>query len=349
MRILHVLNSSSFSGAENVAITIIKQLEKDSNYECYYVSPKGPIEERLREENVKYIPIEKLCNKELKRVIKEYKPDVIHAHDFRASLISILMKNKKTRIICHLHNNPPWLRKICINSFIYLIIGQYADRVIAVSESVVSEFVFSKLIKNKVHVIGNPLEPKRILEKISNISNVKKIYDVCCIARLTPQKNPERFIRIISILNEKKIKIRAIWIGDGEIKNEVIRICQKYHVQDMIEFIGFKANPFIYLNESKVFLLTSDWEGFGLVTYEAITLGVPCVVSNVGGINQIINDTCGKLCNPNEIDDYVNEIEKLLTDKEYYDIKVKNSLKQSIKLNNEKEYYRKIKELYEGG
>ena len=85
MKVIHVLNSNRYSGAENVAITIIKELNNEMD--CLYACPRGPIEEILKKENIKYIPIKKLSIREINKVIKEYNPDIIHAHDFRASII----------------------------------------------------------------------------------------------------------------------------------------------------------------------------------------------------------------------------------------------------------------------
>ena len=66
--------------------------------------------------------------------------------------------------------------------------------------------------------------------------------------------------------------------------------------------------------------------GYGLVAFEALTLGKPCVVSNVGGLRNIVDSTCGELCNPNNIHEYINETEKLLLDKNYYNKKSKMAI-----------------------
>ena len=88
MKVLHVLKSNRYSGAENIAITICANMQK---YMCAYTSPIGPIDEKLKEQNIKYYPMKKFCVMELKRVVKEFEPDVIHAHDFSASVIDIIM------------------------------------------------------------------------------------------------------------------------------------------------------------------------------------------------------------------------------------------------------------------
>ena len=115
MKILHVLNSNKYSGAENVVCQIINMFAEDADTEMVYCSPDGPIRENLEEYGISFAPIASLCSSELKRVIAEQNPDVIHAHDFRASMISTSVA-KKIPVISHLHNNGLWLKSIGIKT-----------------------------------------------------------------------------------------------------------------------------------------------------------------------------------------------------------------------------------------
>ena len=118
-RIMHILNSSSFSGAENVVITLVEGFRKFNNdTEFIYVSPEGSISEVLKERNICYEPVRSLSASEVRRVIKEVKPDIIHAHDFTASVIAALCC-RKIPVISHIHCNPPWIKRICLNSIFY--------------------------------------------------------------------------------------------------------------------------------------------------------------------------------------------------------------------------------------
>src|SRR5574344_1972542 len=104
LRVLHLLSSNKYSGAENVVCTIIKAFENE--IDMCYCSPDGPISDILKDKNIYYIPLEKFNRKSLKKVIKEYNPDIIHAHDYRASLL-VTMSGVKVKIISHLHIYAP--------------------------------------------------------------------------------------------------------------------------------------------------------------------------------------------------------------------------------------------------
>lgn len=88
MKVLHVLQSNRYAGAENVACTIIKMFQQSQeNIEFFYISPNGKIKEILDKEKIKFIPIKKLSYLQLKKIIDEIKPDIIHAHDFKSSVL----------------------------------------------------------------------------------------------------------------------------------------------------------------------------------------------------------------------------------------------------------------------
>ena len=108
--------------------------------------------------------------------------------------------------------------------------------------------------------------------------------------------------------------------------------------------VGFQKNPYKYMACSKIFMLTSDWEGYGLVAFEALTLGLPCIVSNVGGLPKIVDDSCGMLCN--KAGDFVHEAIELLNDSNKYVSKSKNAVKKSKKIENIVTYINKIDDIY---
>lgn len=339
--IIHVVNSKIFSGLESVACDIITSNLKEK-YRFVYVTQKGPIVETLTEKNIDYEIIKKLNIKEMKRVIKKYHPMIIHAHDFTASVVCSTVK-RDIPLIEHLHNDSPWLKKISINSMAFLYAGLRADKILTVSESIENEYIFSKFIKNKIKCIDNPISREKILSKVKEF-DYDKIYDICCVARITEQKNPYRFLEILSEIKKEKINIKAVWVGDGELKLDVLKKVDELELNNNIDFVGFQKNPYSYMIQSKIFMLTSDWEGYGLVAFEALTLGLPCVVSNVGGLPKIVDNECGKLCRNN--DDFIKECLNLLNNNAIMEKKIKNSIEKSMRIDNFDNYIFKLKSIY---
>ena len=80
-RVLHLLSTNRFSGAENVACQIIRMFSDLPEYDMAYCSPDGPIADAVKSKGIFFLPMDRLSLCEIKRVIAAYKPDIIHAHD----------------------------------------------------------------------------------------------------------------------------------------------------------------------------------------------------------------------------------------------------------------------------
>lgn len=340
-RVIHLMSTDDYSGAEKVAMDIINGLKNE--YEFIYVTRKGKINEILKEKNIKYVNIRELSVKEVRRIVKECKPDIIHAHDYRASVIAAF-SFIKVPIISHLHNNSPWLKKINLFSIIFMLTSFRIKRILAVSKSIENEYIFSSIIKNKIEVVGNPVSRESILDKIPKDTEIKKEYDICFSGRLTKQKNPIKFIEIVSKVKEKNKNVKVVMLGDGELRNSCKEKIRELNLEDNIKLLGFVKNPYIIMAKSKIFCLTSDWEGYGLVVFEALTLGLPCVVSKVGGLVDIVDDNCGKLCIKEK--EFVDSINNILINTNIYKILRNGAISKSKKLDNFDEYMKKISKYY---
>ena len=339
MRIIHFLNTNKFSGAENVVCQLAEEFGKTD--EVVYCSPKGEIEEVLKRRGVDYLPLKKLSVKEIKRAVKEFEPDIIHAHDFRAGLLANLAC-KKVPVISHLHNNCPWLKNFGLKSLLFWYTAKKSRCILTVSSSVMDEYIFGEKFKGKTVVVGNPVNVSEIRTKVNG--DLVKKYDLVFCGRMTKQKDPLLFVELVEKLKKKFPGIKTVMLGDGEMKGEVKdRIVEK-DLQNNIEMLGFVEDPIQYMAESKALVMTSSWEGFGLVAVEAMAVGTPVVANAVGGLVDLVTDEAGKLCS-NELD-FCNEIERVLTDENYYRKKVNGALKQSDELNNSEEYIKNLRSIY---
>lgn len=339
-KVLHVLNTGSYSGAENVVITIINNTKTE--VDSVYLSKDGSIREILRENDIDFYPVTKISFKELRRAVKEIKPDAIHAHDFTAGIMSA-MTIFKVPIINHLHNNSPWLQKIGLKSILYAVSTFRYKKILTVSDSVLDEFIFSNICKAKSEVIGNPIDIKKIVEKVEN-KNICEPYEIAFLGRLSPQKNPLFFLDIIYELKKYMPNIQVRMIGDGELREQVESKMKDLGLEDNVKLIGFKNNPYEYLNKAKVLCMPSNWEGFGLAAVESLALGKPVVASPVGGLVNIVNNECGMLCT--SIEHYVEEIRRLLSNSDVYEKKSQVALGRAYELNNIESYMNNIMKLY---
>lgn len=343
MKVLHFLKSGEYSGAQNVICQIMEAFRNKGDVEMAYCSEGGEIEEILEKKNLMFFKINEMNRGELVRVIELYHPDIIHAHDFSAGVVAGLYAPKSIRVISHLHHNPSWIKKINVKTITYLAVCRRFEQVLMVSEAVCKEYVFGKYIKSKVQVIGNPFDVKEVCKKAQEELH-KKESDVIFIGRLAEPKDPLKFIRIIDAIREKKENIRAMMIGAGEMEAECRQEIQRLHLEDYIEMVGFKRNPYVYLENARVLCMTSKWEGFGLVALEAMALGKPVVVSDVGGLHEIVTESCGYHADGTE--DYEEDILKLLTDKDLYEKLSCGARQRAEEYSNINLYMERLRKIY---
>ncbi len=301
-KVMHVLASNKFSGAENVACNIIKQLNDE--YDMIYVATKGNIEDILIERNINYILIDKLSFRNIKKTLKEFRPDIIHAHDFRASLIISILKYKAKRI-SQIHQNPIWFSKINIKTILYHFTSKKMNKIALVSESVYNEYVFKNNIKNKVFIIPNYVNKNFIINQSK--AHFDEHFDVCYFGRLSTEKNPLQFIRLIKLyIDTYGRKISACMIGNGNLHDECIKLINEYGLEDNIKMMGFKKNPFKILKNCKCIIMPSVYEGFGLAAVESACLSKPVLNSGAGGLKEIFKENKWLICKINE--DYVYKL-----------------------------------------
>lgn len=339
MKVLHVLNTNSYSGAENVAITIINHM---SNVESIYLSLNGPISEILKKNNIQHYAVDKLSIKSLKKAIRELKPDIIHAHDYTASILCALCF-PKAKIISHIHNNSPWIKSYGIYSWAYLFSSFFYKKILTVSDSIEKEYVFGKFIKNKIECIGNPTDIELIHQKAIEYTIDKK-YDLIFLGRLTAQKNPKLLLEVFNDLILKRPNISIAVVGAGDQFESFNESIHKNNLQDNIEMYGFMENPYPVLNASKIMILPSKWEGYGLVAVESLSLGIPVICSGAGGLKNIVNSSCGKICKNK--DDYVQEIIELLDNEQEYAPKSNKAKERAKVYGNIQGYISKIRNVY---
>lgn len=337
MRIIHFISSNIISGLEILSMNMLSAMLGE--HEVYYSCPDGDGIKRAGELGLGTIVCNTRSPGDIKRVVKEYKPDAIHAHDPAVSLTCALAGVK---FVSHLHSNCSWLPKIGPNSLGLLYACMRAKKVICVSESIINEYVFGSYMKKKAVVLPNIVNADIVIASADKECDEK--YDISFVGRLIADKDPIRFIRIVKKVADKLPDIKVVMIGDGDIRGEVEKAVSELGLENNITLKGFDINPHRYVKNSKIGALTSKYEGFGLVAVEAMVLGKPYVAFPVGGLVNIVNDENGKLCTSD--DDMAEEIVKLLTDEEYYNKKSEAALKSSSAFTDMKAYVDKIIEIY---
>ena len=131
-------------------------------------------------------------------------------------------------------------------------------------------------------------------------------------------------------------------VGDGELKDEILKEIHKSKLDSSFLITGWVENPTAYIKIMNIGMLLSRWwEGFGLVLPEYMACGVPIVATGVGAIPNIVkNGKNGLLVNPDDPQGVANLVNKIYKDKDLKDKLIKNAKKDvQIKFNSQRTAY----------
>lgn len=252
-----------------------------------------------------------LALKELLNLLKKEKFDVIHLHSSKAGFlgrVAARVCNHQDKVIYTAHGIS-FLRKDISNRKLQLYIflekigSLCGGKTIACSKSE-AEFIQSKRIK--CSYINNGIKLEK--QKIKRLKKENEKLKIVTVGRITIQKNPELFNGIAEIFVENK-NIEFIWIGDGELKEQLD--------SKNIKITGWLSQKEVQqqLIEADVYLSTASWEGLSLAVLQAMENNLPLLLSDcIGNIDLVEEDYNGFLFKTKE--EAIEKIEFLIKDKE---------------------------------
>ena len=342
MKVLHVLNSRIYSGAEKVVCQIIHMFAGE--VEMIYCSPYSEnVESMLKQEKVDYFPVDTLVPSQLGRIIREQKPDLIHAHDMRASFVSALCCGN-IPMISHIHNNAYDSRGLSGKSIAYLLAGFKAKHILWVSRSSYEGYFFHKLFARKSSVLFNIIDLQQVYHKQKLDENTYH-FDAIYIGRLTFQKNPQRLMQLCAKMKQLKPDIQMAVVGTGELETETKQLCAQLGLEDNVHFLGFQSNPMKMLSDSKSLILPSRWEGTPMCALEAMALGVPVVSTPTDGLVDLLDEgENGFLSDDDDV--LAKRVVDLATDTGLHCAMSQNAAQKAIRINDIETYKNAISAWY---
>lgn len=345
LRIIHLLESSRFSGAENVVCQIIDLFQDESNIEMLYCSRDGAIRKTLNERGIEFIPLPSLSINEVRQMVVRYNPDIIHAHDMRASVVAAIASiGSKCKVVSHIHNSDFLSRKRSYKSIVYLLLSRAYKKIIWVSNSCFDSYYYKKKIQDKSIILYNVVNEKDILKRAEEPFD--RTFDLIYVGRLADPKNPQRLMRICRKVKDNLSNLAVCVVGSGVLEEEVKELSADLHIDDNICFLGYLSNPLPAVRSSKLFVMTSDREGTPMAALEAMALGKPIISTPTDGLCELVDNNVSGYLDWDE-DKLAEYIEFLIRDeKARVDFSAKTTEKFR-RINNIENYKKVLKSIYE--
>ena len=121
------------------------------------------------------------------------------------------------------------------------------------------------------------------------------------------------------IVNSERWKLQIAGTGSEKSLNYLKGLCKENGVEDYVEFLGFQKDIEKLYQKASIFVLSSRYEGFGLVLIEAMSQGCACIACDYKGRQREIiqNDSQGLCCEPDDVDALAEAMRKMITDDQY--------------------------------
>lgn len=350
------MNNLRAGGAEKVLITILKYIDPNKYEIDLLVNKKGEVFDSSVPEwvNFKYLfkissdlpknPLVSIPYKlarEIGLMVFNLFPQLLYwlgilgKYDIEIAFLETMTPfiakspNKKSKKIAWIHMNMqslemlrPVYKKNIGNSL------KAFDKIVTVSNEVGEAIIhLSTTLKinessvlPKLTTIYNPIDVDDIIEK-SNLIQISKPANefwIIGLGTLTPAKRFDRLIKAHHKLVSNGISAKLIIVGEGHIRKSLEDLIAELGIQDSVELIGYKPNPYPYLKNADLFVLSSDYEGYPLVLAEALVLEKPVLSTRISGSKEILNDgEFGMLVSPN-VDSLFEGMKEIITKKESY-------------------------------
>ena len=333
--ILQYIETIGPGGAETVLLDIVRNLERARFYPRVILHKSDWLHDQLNRYGIEteIIPSRRSWDLSFLRKFigycREHKIDLIHSHLFGANLYASLAGAILRRPVIATFHNELFLRGqsekfLSIKSF---IIRKFASNMVFVAEYLKNDYLeYGKFPANKMQTIYNGIS---LNEKDANgiDSALKKELGISDkdilighIANFRTPKGHRYLIEAASIVCEKVPDTKFLLVGeegDGSIKNEVDALIRKFGIENNIRILGFRNDVKNILRLIDVFVLSSVSEGMPLSVIEAMAASKPVVVTNVGGMSEIvIPDKTGFMVAPRDPQALAEKLIALLGNKE---------------------------------
>jgi glycosyltransferase involved in cell wall biosynthesis len=373
LNILHVIPRLAGGGAEKLVLETCIEMQKrkdikvlllifDRTIDLYpYLSKQ--VEIVVCDISFKLFPfkISKPDNKNFKKIIKEFKPNIIHTHLFEAEIKVRAELISGVTYVSHLHDNMKQLDNFKCSYFFskdrilnffqkkYLL-GKYREsgnNFICISEDT---YKYIKLtVRGKdigYSFIPNAIDVNKFLNPSKKESPNKTLIRLINIGSFQDKKNQIFLIQIVKSLIDKNYKVHLEIIGDGENEQVIRESIIENDLEDSIKLLGRIFNVEQKLFNSDIYLHTAYYEPFGLVLIEAMAAGLPVVTLDGKGNRDLIEEgKNGYMIYDQDPEKFAQRIIYLIENKGKY-AEISNYCKAYAKKYDIKEYVSKLLVLY---
>lgn len=302
MKILYIITGLGLGGAETITVSLAERIQA-IGHPVGIISLAGEQEIPVGE----YIPVWNLRMEKspkgllaalwkAKKIVDDFRPDVVHGHMFHAVLFSRIMKvisTEHNKVISTEHTNTLGRQ---LRMLAYRLTDFLSDKNTNVSQEATDYFIQEKAFsRRKSLAVYNGIDTSRFKQN-GNGWKIRNQYGIAPddfvfvnVARLMPAKDQRNLLKAFASLDLQDK--RLLLVGKGELETDLRQYAKELGLEQSVVFCGAQRNVEDYCNAADCFVLSSAWEGFGLVLAEAMACQLPVVSTDCGGTAEVVQDS----------------------------------------------------------
>ena len=331
LRVLQLISSQGFYGAESMLISLAKDLNNKSCHNVVGVFrnseyPYPAVAERARQNGLQVEDIacrgqfDSMAVLQIRRLIYENGIDIIHTHGFKANFYGFMASRPLSigRVATYHIDWPDrgW-RLYCYHLLDRLILRRF-NRIIAVSDAIERSLIRSLIPSRKTRVIANgiDLSPfiwcRRAREREFHGSSATTIG---VVGRLTPQKGHQFLLQAAPGILAQRPDVRFVFFGDGPERENLQEAARVLGLESQVHFAGQSSDmPAVY-SSLDLLVLPSINEGMPMTLIEGLASATPIIATAVGDVHKLIrNGETGLLVEPADPEALTGAVLKMLSD-----------------------------------
>lgn len=307
MKVLFVITGLGLGGAERQVCDLADRLVEKHDCSVIVVSLTDEIVCRPTNRIVEVVSLEMkkslagfiFAQKKFKKILNEFKPDVVHSHMFHANIftrLTMASKLAKFKLIntAHSINEGGALRMA-----LYKYTQNYATLTTNVSHAATNEYVNKgaslprniQTVYNAIDVVKFKYNPGKRISIREQLRVAEGDTVFLSVGRLCDAKDYRNLLNAFAImLGEGTKDIKLLLVGDGERRQDIEQWIIQFNLSEHVKMLGRRSDIPEILSAADVFVSSSCYEGFPLVIGEAMASSLPVITTNAGGSAEWLGD-----------------------------------------------------------
>lgn len=310
IRVFHLLHTMDYGGVETIIINFLRTFDPkqvESTVVCF-ANPGGTEHLFVEAATAAGFQVHKIpwnrrkpilrSSNELGKLVKQYKPHIIHTHNTYADLVGLVTaKRHRLGTVSSLYvlSNFGWKRKAL--EWITLQALRHFDCVTAQCEATKRDICAGGIRPEKVEVLHSGFPPARTILDPAAREALRQSHGISPdevlmvnVARLYPEKAQDILLEEFRVIRDARPNARLWFMGRGPCEEALKAKCTELGLDDAVAFLGFIPNPEERVQEADIQVHPSHTEGIPLAMLQGMAVGLPIIISDVGGIAEVLKD-----------------------------------------------------------